>query len=223
MTNRSLRPTYSAFRLLLRLALLLALAGCGPKTVTVQIPPRVDLQHWPLIGLIDFSTPDHPELTEAVTRQFQTDLQAAQPGARLLELGRLPDLLRETRSAQLDPEAIKAIGKKYGVAAVLSGTLEVTPATPGLNISPDLRSLHAKVSVKGELFAKIRETATGATAWSNGAHGTWTLAQMSLGLNGFSSLGATPAAERYDQMLRDLSGVATRDFWPRYERRRIQP
>lgn len=223
MKKRTLADAFPLPRLLAFLAALLLLAGCGAKTVTVQIPPRVDLKTWPLVGLIEFTSPDHPELSAPMTRQFRVDTLSSQPGVRILELGRLPDLLAQAHASRLDPAAVKAIGSRYGVAALLSGTLAVTPETPNLDFAGDLRSLKARVEVRGELMAKLQETATGATVWDNGAHGTWTLARMDLGINGLSNLKLTAAEARYNQMLRDLSGVATRDFRPRYVRRRIQP
>jgi hypothetical protein len=206
-------------RALQLLAALLLLAGCGAKTVTVEIPPPVDLRAWHLIGVIDFSADTHPELAAAATKQFMIDLQSAQPGVRLLELGNSRTLLQGVNRGQLDPETIKAISARFGVDAVLTGNLEVSEAAPDISFSPDLKSLHAKVSVKGELFAKLQEAATGATVWSNGAHGTWSLARANFNAN---SIGFSPAREGYNGMLRDLAWTATRDFRPRYETHRVQ-
>jgi hypothetical protein len=204
------------------LAALLFLAGCAGKTVTVKIPPLVDLRTWPLIGVVDFSAGTHPELAAAATKQFLIDLQRAQPGLRLLELGSSQAVLEAVNRRNLDPEAIKAIGDKYGVDAVLTGNLEVSQLTPDISFSADLKSMHAKVSVKGELFAKLQETSTGASVWSNGAHSTWSLARGNINAAGLANLGITPATERYDQMLRDLSWTATGDFRPHYEKRHVQ-
>jgi hypothetical protein len=174
--NRSF-PNRTGRWALLLLAPLLLLAGCAGRTVTVEIPPRVGLRTWPLIGVVEFSAGTRPELAAAATKQFLIDLQNAQPGLRLLELGSTQAVLREVNRGHLDPDAIKAIGARFGVDAVLTGSLETTEVPPDISFSPDLKSLHAQVSVKGELFAKLQETATGATVWSSGAHGSRTVAR----------------------------------------------
>ncbi len=204
------------------LAALLFLAGCAGKTVTVKIPPLVDLRTWPLIGVVEFSAPTHPELASAATKQFLSDLQRSQPGVRLLELGTIRMVLQGVNHRDLDPEAIKAIGGKYGIDALLTGNLEVTPLTPDISFSADLKSMRAKVSVKGELFAKLQETSTGASVWSNGAHGTWSLARANIDAAGLANLGFTPATESYSKMIHDLAWTTTNDFRPRYEKRRVQ-
>jgi len=204
------------------LAALLFLAGCAGKTVTVKIPPLVDLRTWPLIGIVDFSDPVHPELAAAATKQFMSDLQHSQPGVRLLELGSSQAVLQGMNRRNLDPEAIKAIGGKYGVDAVLTGNLAVSPISPDISFSADLKSMRAKVSVKGELYAKLQEASTGASVWSNGAHGTWSLARANIDAAGLANLGFTPATESFKRMLRDLAWTATSDFRPTYEKRRVQ-
>lgn len=209
-------------RILAFLVALLLLAGCAGKTVTVEIPPLVDLKTWPLIGVVEFSAPTHPELAAAATKQFLSDLQRSQPGVRLLELGTARAVLQGVNRLELDPQAIKAIGSRYGVDAVLTGSLEVTSLTPDISFSGDLKSMRAKVSVKGELYAKLQEASTGASVWSNGAHGTWSLARANIDAAGLTNLDFTPATESYGKMIRDLAWTATNDFRPRYEKRRVQ-
>ena len=218
MRNRSF-PNRTGRWALLLLSALLFLAGCAGRTVTVEIPPRVDLRAWPLIGIVEFSAATRPELAAAATKQFLIDLQNAQPGLRLLELGSSQAVLREVNRGRMDPEAIKAIGARFGVDAVLTGNLEVAEVPPDISFSPNLKSLRAQVSAKGELFAKLQETATGATVWSSAAHGTWPVARANFSVN---NIGYTPAAEGYNEMLRDLARAATADLRPRYEKRRVR-
>ena len=60
------------------------------------------------------------------------------------------------------------------------------------------------------------------TVWTNGAHGQWTVAGVSLASNGrTTSYGLTGPGQRYEEMFSDLVSVATGDFRPTYERRRI--
>lgn len=221
LLHQPLMRTFSA-RILPLFVALFVFSGCSGRTVTVEIPPKVDLSAWPVIGIVDFTADTHEELSPEATQKFLAQLQSAQPGTRLLELGREENVLLAVNRNTLDPEAIKAIGRKYGVAAVLAGRLEVSEATPRINLSPDLKSFSAKASVKAALSAKLRETATGATVWTNGAHGQWKVAGMDLGSTGLANVSISDPAERYDQMLGELADVATRDFRPRYERHRVE-
>lgn len=209
------KPLYVLFAFT---ALLLFVSGCA-KAITVEIPPRVDLKSWPVIGIVDFTADTHQELAHAATQKFLMQIQSAQPGVRLLELGSKEQVLQALQRRELNPEAIKAIGDKYGVQAVLLGRLEISDVKPSVAFSPDLTAASAGASVDGALSAKLLETATGATVWSNGAHGKWAVGGVTLSSNGLSNIGYTDPKEKYEQMLRDLARVATNDFRPRYEKR----
>lgn len=201
--------------------LLFFLSGCS-KTITIEIPPQVDLRSWPVIGIVDFAADTRKELSPAATQNFLTQLQSAQPGVRLLELGGREKVLQALQRRDLDSEAIKAIGAKYGVQAVFIGRLDVSDVKPDIKFSPDLTAASASAVVNGELSIKLLETDTGATVWSNGAHGKWSVGGMTLSSNGLSNVGYTDPTEKYEQMLRNLARVATNDFRPSYERRKVK-
>jgi hypothetical protein len=129
------------------------------RTVTVTVPPRVDLDTLPTIGVIDFAAQPPGELTQEATQKFLGNLQAAQPGVRLLELGSRDQVLREVGRTELDFQAIRAIGAHYGVAAVLSGAVELSEPRPDLKISPNLTSVTAQAKIDGKMSAKLWETA----------------------------------------------------------------
>lgn len=197
----------------------LILSGCS-KTVTVELPPRVDLKEWPVIGIVEFTAGQHDELAQSATQKFLMQIQSAQPGVRLLELGAKGDVLAAVQRKELGIDAIKAIGVKYGVDAVFTGELVVTEAKPSVSFSRDLSKASAGASVNGELNAKLQETSTAATVWSNGAHGNWSLGELNLGSDGLSGGGYKDPAEIYDGMIRELAEVATQDFRHRYEKRK---
>jgi hypothetical protein len=121
LTCFRLRRSAAAFALLG--ATLLLLFGCGTPTVRVRVPPQVDLKSWPLIGVVDFTTNGYPPLGKEATEKFIQNLEAAQPGARLLELGSGDQILRDLNQNAFDPGTIKAMGTHYKVAAVLLGHL----------------------------------------------------------------------------------------------------
>jgi hypothetical protein len=92
---------------------------------------------------------------------------------------------------------------------------------PDIHISPSLDSLSASAKVNADLSAKILETATGATVWSNGAHGRWSMGGLRYSAGNLSNLHYEAPDEQYRKMILDLASVATNDFRPTYEVRPV--
>jgi len=226
-----LLPT--AYRRLLLLGTIAAASmfmfGCT-KTIMVTIPhpPRVDLKAYNTIGIVEFASTCSTPLNREVTQSFLEWVQAAQPGARLLELGSEELLLQGIGRKELDPVALKLIGEKYHVDAVLTGLLEVSEVKPNLQLSTNLASalssgnVSAKSYVTGVLSAKLRETKSGVTLWGNSGHGKWTLASVGLNSDKQINFGMSNKQEKYSQMIRDLVRVVTADFRPTYEQREVE-
>jgi len=190
--------------------------------VSVRNPPVIDLRAYEAVAVLEFPVLGMAQKSpEEVTRRYLSMLYGAQPGVKVLEIGNEPQVLAELGLPSLDLQAIKLIGQKYGVDAVLTGEMSVTAMTPSVSVNQSLTSLHASAKVRGELNAKVRETATGATAWANGAHGTWTLGGFSVNEKGLANLGVSDVNAKYDAMLADLLNVATRDFRPTYSRQKV--
>jgi len=205
----------------LLLAALLFSWGCGSKTIVVTIPPKVDLQTYKVIGVIEFGAEGEDVLRQDATQKFLQSLQAAQQGVLLLELGSEKDVLRSVGAETLDAPAIRAIAAKNGVDAVLTGLLKVSEAKPELQLGRDFKSLSAKASVDGGLSAKIRESRSGATLWTNSASGKWSVASLNITDRGASSFGLSDPQAKYDKMVTALVNAVTEDFWPTYQRRRV--
>lgn len=206
-------------------AAMMFLFGCT-KTIIVTIPPVVDLKAYNTIGIIDFAATARDPLQRDVTQAFLQWAQAAQPGVRMMELGTEELLLQGTNRKELDPATLKLIGEKYHVDAVLTGLLEVSEVKPDIQLSSNLASALSSASVKayvtGRLSAKLRETSTGATLWSNSGHGKWTLASVGLSSDKQVNFGLSNRQEKYSQMIRDLVRVVTADFRPTYEKRNVE-
>ncbi len=207
---------------LLLLASLLFAWGCGGKTVVVTIPPKVDLKAYKVIGVIEFAAEGEEALRADATQKFLQSMQAAQQGILLLELGREEEVLRSVGAETLDPPAIRAIAAKNGVDAVLTGMVKVSEAKPDLKLGMDLKSLSAKASVDGGLSAKIRESRSGATLWTNSASGKWSVANLSITARGPASFGVSDPKAKYDKMVTALVNAVTGDFWPTYQRRKVE-
>jgi hypothetical protein len=207
-------------RLAMILIPLLALAGCGGKTVTETVSPRVDLKMFPVIGLLEFAgTP--ADLGPDSTQKFMSRIQASQPGLRILELGTMAQALEAVGHAELTPEAIKAIGKRFGVEAVFTGTVSFSELRPDIKFAPTLTSLSAQAKIDGKMGARLWDTANGATIWTNSSWGTWQVAGVSLSSLGASGVTIKTPAEQRDMILMELIRALDHDFWPTYVTRKV--
>ena len=88
------------------------LFGCSHR-VKVRIPPKVALKPYNYIGVVEFSTNAEDNLGPYVTQKFIEQVQSAQPGTRIIELGSEEQILRAVRRNKLDLETIKRIGNKF--------------------------------------------------------------------------------------------------------------
>ncbi len=202
------------------IAMLAALltGGCA-HYVTVECPPVVELRNMEMVGIVKFEVLEgDPALSDDATHRFVATVQRAQPGARVLDLGTKHEILAKVGARQLDPAAIQAIGKAFGVGAVLSGSLTIKSPRPQVNIAR-LSRVSASVKVDGSMQAMLRETGRGATLWTNGASGTWTLGGVRITSHSVSGRTADPV-QKHAQMMVELVRITTNDFRPTWERRR---
>jgi hypothetical protein len=206
---------------LLLLATALTLCGCA-KTITVTVPPRVDLRAFPTIGLIEFDAQPPGELGADATQKFLGNLQAAQPGVRVLELGSRDKVLREVGRADLDSLAIRAIGEKYGVGTVMSGSVELSEIQPDIKLSSNLSALRAQGKIGGKMSGKLWDSANGATIWTNSSWGSWPVAKISVTEWGGGSFSYRNPSEKRDQILMSLVRALNGDFWSTYETRNVK-
>ncbi len=157
------------------LVLSLSLLGCS-NTVLVTVPPRVDLSGYGAIGIVEFASNSDRAIGAHASRRFEERVQAAQPGTRFIELGSREELLSAVGAKQLDVDAFKRIGEKYGVAAIFAGELAYSEPKADLQIG-DLTKLEGglRAEMRGDISARLVETKTGASIWSNSA---WTKKQI---------------------------------------------
>lgn len=214
--------TMNVWRIFILLLLAVALTACSSKKITVEIPPQINLSTMGTIGVVAFDVESNEPLPGDLTLKVVQYIQAAQPGVPILELGSQADLLREVGYNTLDTEAVKAIGKKYGVDTLLTGTLEVTQSRPDFKFGQDLTSMSAASYLRGNFNARLRQTRNGATLWSNGAHGKWKLAGVDVSSGGIPSLDINNSEDKYKKMLQELARVGTADFRSTYETRVVQ-
>ena len=157
---------YAEVTLLLSLAMLW---GCS-STVLVPVPPRMDLKSYGTLGIVEFTSNTYPSVNVRATRQFQEQIQAAQPGTPFVELGSRDALLAAVGGTQLDADTLKKIGAKYGVAAIFLGEITYSEPRTDVNLN-DLTKLGGSVrtEVRGDISSRLVDTRTGASVWSSSA------------------------------------------------------
>ena len=107
--------------------------GCA-HTVVVQVPPKIDLQPYKTIGIVDFASNSKENLNQIATQKFMGFIQNAQPQVRFLELGPEDQLVKKLGRNALDIEALKAIEEKYGVSSIFTGSFEISDVKPKVSI-----------------------------------------------------------------------------------------
>jgi hypothetical protein len=216
----SMRKSAGLFALLL--SALVMLWGCS-HTVLVPVPPRVDLQSYGTLGLVDFASNSNPGINAQTTREFESHVHAAQPGTRIVELGSREALLASVGSRQLDPQTLRRIGEKYGVDAIFVGSLAYSEPRTDVKVSTDVSRLEGgvRIEVRGDIDSKLVETRTGASVWSSSA---W--ARRALGnVNVSSELGVSGAMRSgnpREEMVPTLVYHLTEDFRPSTVRQQVK-
>jgi len=187
-------------------------AACS-HTVVVPVPPRVDLGGYSSIGIVEFDSNSERALSARATRQFQEQIQAAQPGTRFIELGDRQALLAALGAKQLDAPTLRKIGQRYGVAAVFLGDIAYSEPRVDLKIS-DISRMEGGVraEIRGDLSARLFETATGASVWSNSGWARRQLGALSVSEQGVS--GGMRNANPREEMVPTLVYEITHDFRP---------
>ena len=198
--------------------------GCG-HTVVVKVPPKIDLQPYKTIGIVEFSSnsrefssDSRESLNQIATRKFMGFIQDAQPQVRFLELGPEDQLVTMLGRDSLDFEAVKAIGNKYGVSSIFTGSFEISNLIPDVSIGTDLSSIRASAVVRISLVSRHRDTVNGATIWSNSRQGQWKVAGFNSNAKDISFSMSAPE-DQYGRYLEELAFGITDNFRPRYEKR----
>jgi len=187
--------------------------GCGPR---ILLPPRVDLRPYGTLGMIELSSNAQGNLAPYTSQKILHSLQEAQPGTLVVELGTLQNALGSVGHSELDIEAIRALGSKYGVGGILTGNLQVEKVKPSINIVSTLATMNVSAYVEAMLSAKLVETKSGATVWSNSAQGRENVASVSL-MGGDPVFNAKDPDKAYGQLVHHLVGYICNDFWSHYK------
>jgi hypothetical protein len=197
------------------------IASCT-KTVKVYHPPNLDLAQYGRLGMITFSDNAPRSVAEYATEQFQNQVQSAQTGIPIVELGTEEKVLTGTGLNQLDAEAIQKIGQQYKVSAVFIGRVDYSDVKTNINLQ-DVVDLKADVNatLNAALSVKLYETEGGATIWSNSVSWKRKLGKVRIDKNIGVSVGTNGYDDAYKKLIPDMVWDVTRDFRGRYVRQRV--
>lgn len=210
-------------RTLAALAAVLLLVGCSSTTtIKVPVPPRVDLSQFHTIGLVTFASNDADQsLRQHCTQQFLQAVQAAQPGTRVIELGVEPRVLSAVNSKRWDAASFNAVKAMHNVDAIIIGRFELEKSKPDISLSTVWRTLSVKSDVKGALTAKLVETGTGATLWTDSAEMTTTVAGAHFNSQGQGVFKSGDEDSALAQMIQCLVRDTTDGFRTHYVTKRV--
>jgi hypothetical protein len=174
----------------------------------------MDLKSYGTLGIVEFGSNSDGGINVHATRQFQQQIQAAQPGTRFIELGNREALLAAVGGRQLDVDALRRIGEKYGVAAIFLGDIVYSEPRTDVKVT-DLTKLEGgmRTEIKGDISSRLVETRTGANVWSNSAWARRQIGRLSVSAEQGVSAGVSKSNPR-EEMVPALVYQLTHDFRP---------
>jgi len=174
--------------------------------------PRIDLGRYGTIGLVQFRSEAKGDIADYATRIFLEVLVQSQPGARIKDLGREDEVLRDIGANRASPEALKDLGRKYDVDAVILGTLDVSNIRPRVDLLAIITSLSVSAEVDAVMTARLLDTRDGTVLWTDSARDRKTVGQVSVWRDGGIFFDARDPEQAYGSLIRSLVARTTRDF-----------
>ncbi len=196
-------------------------AGCS-HTEKILIPPKMDLRPYGIVGIIEFSTNAESDLKQYATQEYIHNIQSAQPGVKILELGGKEQVLKKVGRVALDPEAVRAIGAAYHVDVLVFGQLSVSDPKPNVRLSSTWESLKVGADIEASLMTKLWETDSAVTLWTNSSSRRKSVARLRADTGGNVRFGASDPKDSYGKLVSDLVYANTMDFRSSYEYRTVK-
>ncbi len=198
-----------------------AAAGCGPGSVRVTVPPRVDLKAHEVIGVIEFGCSSENELGPLATQRFIDAARQDQGMVRIVKLGTESEVLEAVGQNRLDPAAFKAAGEKYSVQTIVTGDLAFSEVRPKISIGHSLTHIGVAADVQATLTVQMVEAGSGASLWSRSAGATERIGGASFSKNSVG-LAVDDPDNAYVRLVNGLVYAVTPDFRPTWEWRRVE-
>lgn len=197
---------------------LAALVAACSRTVMVPVPPRMDLSGYGPVGIVDFSSNSDAAVNARATRQFQEQVQSAQPGTRFVELGDRQELLAAVGAKQFDAATLRRIGARYGVSAIFIGDIAYSEPRVDVKVS-DMAKLEGglRAEIRGDMSARLLETKSGASVWSSSGWARRQTGAVHVSAERGVS-GAMSGSNAREEMVPTLVHEITHDFRPTYVR-----
>jgi hypothetical protein len=164
-----------------------------------------------VIGLVQFSSNAEGDLAKYVTQKFIEAITEDQMQIRIVELGHEDKVLDAIDKSELDVDAYKAVAEKYDVKTLFIGDLRVSEVRTVVSIGPGFSYASFQANVDAGLTARLIETETGATLWTNSGRAEQTVAGVSKFGSNFS-FNAEDPDQAYGDLARNLCRQVTRDF-----------
>lgn len=194
---------------------------CGPKTIRVMVPPRIDLKQHEIIGIIDFDCTNKGKLGTLTTKRFMEAVRVDQGMVRIIELGSKKQVLKAINSKKLDAAAFKAISGKYEVSTVFTGELVISHIRPDITITSGLNMM-LNADVDATLAVEMFETVTGASIWNSSASATENIGGVSISGGKYFSFDADDPDRAYGKLVNNLVVRTTGDYRVTWTRRRVE-
>ena len=195
--------------------LILVLLSCSSSKV--MVPPKINLQSYNKIGLIEFSINTKGNLAQFASQTFMQSLQSDQTGVRILELGDEEHVLQSVQQSEFTLQTIVAIGQLYKIDALFIGQLDVSDIKPDVELSTLLKTMSAGADVEASLTTRLYETQDAATIWTDSSRRRETIAHVTLISNGIGEFDASDPETAYGRLVNGLVRDVTRDFRVRYK------
>jgi len=199
----------------------LVLSSCS-SALMVQVPPRMVLYQEGTLGLVTFDVETSDAGARDVSSRFLEAIHEGQPGVPVIELGSAAKVLEGVGKTSMDDDAVREIGKKFHVDALIVGSLTLKESKPkvDLNLSQGLRigSIQAQVRLDGNFQAKLVKTDRGATVWTGSSSRWIQLAGLSGSSSGYGSVTVADRDRQIEKLVADMVQEASRDFRSSWER-----
>ena len=192
---------------LISVALIATALGCF-----YRYSPRINLNRFGTIGLVQFHSEAKGNIAEYATRIFIEVLVKSQPGARIKELGREDEVLRDIGANRFSPDALEALRRRFNVDAVIFGTLDMSNVRPRVDVLSIISTLSVSADVDAVLTARLLDTRDGTTLWMDSVRDRKTVAQVSVFRGGDIFFDARDPERAYGSLIRALVARTTRDF-----------
>jgi hypothetical protein len=209
---------FNMFKKILSFSAVILCLCCAPL---VHVPPEINLMPLEQIGLITFSVENaEGPLGEMATQRFLEEIQWAQRGVKILEIGTAKEVLDRINHPRISPKAAVAIGEKYGVTSFFYGKITVSGVRPKIDISSIIESLRVRATFDVLVAARLISTEDGATLWTDSIYKEGNLAYLNLTRRRVPFFTVRDQQRAYRDMIHQMIGRLTRDFRPTRRRMR---